>query len=503
VNLLDLVEAQCRQRPDAVAVHEPGGASYTYRQLLAETDSIASLLTSEGLTPGDRVALFSENRADLVPTYLALFRLGAIAVPINTAYRPREIAHVLQDAEPRLIITDPDHPDQIDRLPQEARASLQAVLPLPLSTSPPPQARRPDSGYGTEPALLIYTSGTTGASKGAVLSHDNLLATLNALLEAWAWRRSDVLLLTLPLFHVHGLLVGLLTALAAGARVELRRRFDALAVALELAGTPAPGAAMPTVFFGVPTMYVRLVDRLRALGAGPLPGVRLFASGSAPLAPETFHAFRELTGHEILERYGMSEAGMLLSNPYAGPRRPGTVGVPLPGVSIRIVDPETREDVPAGGDGELLASGANVFAGYWRAPEKTAASFATDDGGRRWLRTGDLARRDPETGYVTLLGRRHELVIRGGYNVYPREVEEVLEGHPAVREAAVAGRPDAEWGEVPVAWVVADGEPPDAGDLLAWCRDRLAPFKVPTEIHLVESLPRNALGKLQKHRLTE
>lgn len=230
--------------------------------------------------------------------------------------------------------------------------------------------------------------------------------------------------------------------------------------------------------------------------------MRLFASGSAPLAPETFHAFRELTGHEILERYGMSEAGMLLSNPYAGPCRPGTVGVPLPGVSIRIVDPAGR-DLPAGEAGELLVAGANVFGGYWRDPEKTAASFVTDAVGRRWLRTGDLARRDPATGYLTLLGRNRELVIRGGLNVYPREVEEVLAAFPGVREAAVAGRPDPEWGEVPVAWVVAeDGRSLDSDALLAHCRAHLAPFKVPAEIRFAEELPRNALGKVQKHRLS-
>jgi malonyl-CoA/methylmalonyl-CoA synthetase len=547
VNLLDLLEIQYRERPDAVALHEPSGRSYTYRELFEETDAFSTLLASRGLTRGDRVAVFSENRPDLVPAYLAILRVGALAVPINTAYRPREIAHVLTDAEPRLLITDPDHATLIDHLPRPDRRSIEAVLPLPVSTSPPPQARSPNPGYGTErgggetaprvslagavqpprehpgpsptdssskrppaspqgsePALLIYTSGTTGASKGATLTHDNLLATINALRAAWAWRPADTLLLTLPLFHVHGLVVGLLTALAAGARVELRRRFDAAAVARELTGTPEPGGATPSVFFGVPTMYVRLVQVLRRLeGSARLSHIRLFASGSAPLAPETFHAFRALTGHEILERYGMSEAGMLLSNPYAGARRPGTVGTPLPGVSIRIVDPETAEDVAPGADGELLVSGANVFAGYWRAPEKTAESLVTDADGHRWFRTGDLARQDPETGYVTLLGRRHELVIRGGYNVYPREVEEVLEGHPAVREAAVAGRPDPEWGEVPVAWVVCEAAAPDPEAILAWCRDRLAPFKVPAEIRLVGELPRNALGKLQKHRLRE
>ncbi|MGH9362161.1 MAG: AMP-binding protein, partial [Thermoanaerobaculia bacterium] len=277
--------------------------------------------------------------------------------------------------------------------------------------------------------------------------------------------------------------------------VRLRRRFDAAAVLAELAAGDA------TLFFGVPTMYVRLVEALReAEGVRErLAGMRLFCSGSAPLAAETFTAFQALTGHAILERYGMTETGMNLSNPLAGPRRPGTVGTPLPGVSIRIVD-RAGADVAEGGEGELLVRGANVFAGYWRDPEKTAASFRADAEGRRWFATGDLARRDPETGYVTLLGRRQELILCGGYNVYPREVEEVLLSCPGVREVAVVGRPDAEWGEVPVAFVVADGEL-DEPALLAYCKRELAGFKVPRAFHALDALPRNALGKVEKQRL--
>jgi len=227
--------------------------------------------------------------------------------------------------------------------------------------------------------------------------------------------------------------------------------------------------------------------------------MRLFCSGSAPLSPETFAAFREMTGHGILERYGMTETGMNLSNPYAGPRLPGTVGTPLPGVSIRIVDRENR-DVPAGGEGDLLVRGSNVFAGYWRAPEKTAESFVHDDLARRWFRTGDLARQDPETGAITLLGRSSELILSGGFNIYPREVEEVLVSFPGVREAAVVGRPHPEWGEVPVAFLVVDSAVDEAG-LIAFCKGQMAGFKVPREVRFVEALPRNALGKVQKHRL--
>jgi malonyl-CoA/methylmalonyl-CoA synthetase len=245
------------------------------------------------------------------------------------------------------------------------------------------------------------------------------------------------------------------------------------------------------------------VDELerRPAGARGLPGLRLCASGSAPLAAETFAAFRRLTGHEVLERYGMTETGMNLSNLYAGPRRPGSVGVPLPGVSVRVVD-EAGDDVAPGEDGELLVAGANVFTGYWRAPEKTAAAFLTGADGRRWFRTGDLARRDPGTGAFTLLGRRTELVLCGGFNVYPREVEAVLEAFPGVREAAVAGLPDRDRGEVPGAWYVAEpAAPPDEDALRAHLGERLAPFKVPRLLRRVEALPRNALGKVQKHLL--
>jgi len=238
---------------------------------------------------------------------------------------------------------------------------------------------------------------------------------------------------------------------------------------------------------------------LRRGEAAGLPRMRLFCSGSAPLAPETFTAFRELTGHDILERYGMTETGMNLSNPYAGVRLPGAVGTPLPGVSIRIVDREDR-DLPPGAEGDLLVAGSNVFAGYWRSPEKTAESFVHDDLGRRWFRTGDLAREDPATGYITLLGRSRELILTGGFNVYPREVEEVLTTFPGVQEAAVVGRPHPDWGEVPVAFLVADS-PLDSEALIAFCKAQMAGFKVPRRLEYVETLPRNALGKVQKHLL--
>jgi malonyl-CoA/methylmalonyl-CoA synthetase len=522
VNLLDLFTIAAARAPDKAALRPEASPPLTYGALHAAVEEAARGLAAQGLRPGDRVAFFLGNRPELVVAHLAVLRLGAVAVPINLAYRRREIAHILGDAEPRLLVTEAAERERLAELAPAERASVEEVLvveELPRSkgdgaAAGPAADFAPPQVGGDDLALLLYTSGTTGRSKGAMLTHNNLLATVTGLLAAWAWRPDDALLLTLPLFHTHGLVVGLHCALAAGATVLLRRRFDAAAVAAELLG----GA--PTVFFGVPTMYVRLVEELRRLGAHPhqspprklsrraepgkdararLAGMRLFCSGSAPLAAETFADFAALTGHAILERYGMTETGMNLSNPYAGPRRPGTVGTPLPGVSIQIVDGEGKE-VPPGGEGELLVRGGNVFAGYWRDPEKTAASFRAGAGGRRWFATGDLARRDLENGYVTLLGRRHELILCGGYNVYPREVEEVLAAFPGVREAAVVGRPDADRGEVPVAFVVAADGLEEAA-LLAHCKRELAPFKVPRAVHRLDALPRNALGKVQKHLL--
>ena len=494
MQLWDLFAAARDRAPGAPALRLPDGSVRSYEELLAGAERLAGALARRGLARGDRLALWLGNGEELVLAYLAALRLGAVALPLNLAYRRAELTHVLADAEPRLLLAEREGLPVLGELGEGVLGATETLLGGDLAALPggaPPAG--PLAGED-ELALLLYTSGTTGRSKGAMLTHNNLLATVTGLLAAWRWERGDRLLLALPLFHTHGLVVGLLTALAAGGTVLLRRRFDAEAAAEELAAGDA------TLFFGVPTMYVRLVEALRRRGPTALPAVRLCCSGSAPLSPETFAAFRELTGHAILERYGMTETGMLLSNPYAGERLPGTVGTPLPGVSARVVDREGR-DVAPGAEGELWVRGGNVFAGYWRDAAKTAESFARDEEGRRWFRTGDLARRDLATGHYTLLGRSRELILRGGFNVYPREVEETLAGFAGVREAAVVGRPDAEWGEVPVAFVVAEGGALDEAALLAHCGRELARFKVPAAIRLVESLPRNALGKVQKHLL--
>ena len=500
MNLYDLFAIPHRRTPEKTALRfrgEEAETALSYAELFAEADRLAAGLAATGVRKGDRVAFFLGNRPEFVIAYLAVIRLGAAMVPINLAYRRREIAHMLADAEPRLLITERVQLPTLEKLEEDEWRGVERIVFVEEVSD-----RRDDAGFSPplveedDLAMLLYTSGTTGRSKGAMITHGNVLATVTGLLAAWAWEREDALLLALPLFHTHGLVVGLHCALAAGATVLLRRRFDAAATASELLGGGA------TLFFGVPTMYVRLVEELkRRRKLSGLRSMRLFCSGSAPLSPETFAAFRELTGHDILERYGMTETGMNLSNPYAGPRLPGTVGTPLPGVSIRIVDRQGR-DVPPDGEGDLLVRGSNVFSGYWRAPEKTAESFVHDGLGRRWFKTGDLARRDPETGYISLLGRSSELILSGGFNVYPREVEEVLAAFPGVLEAAVAGRPHPEWGEVPVAYLVADA-PVDEAELIAFCKSQMAGFKVPRQIHFLPALPRNALGKVQKHLLPE
>ncbi|HEX3530480.1 MAG TPA: acyl-CoA synthetase [Thermoanaerobaculia bacterium] len=500
MNLHDLFAIPVRRSPGKPAlrfVAENGTAEdLSYAQLFAEADRLAAGFQVRGVRKGDRIAFFLSNRPEFVTAYLAVIRLGAVMVPVNLAYRRREIAHMLADAGPRLLLTERAHLPVLAELADDEKRNLQSVLLAEHLESWTEEAAGfvPPLVEEGDLAMLLYTSGTTGRSKGALITHGNVMATMTGLLTAWAWEPADSLLLTLPLFHTHGLVVGLHCALAAGATVLLRRRFAAAAAAQEL----LQGAA--SLFFGVPTMYVRLVEELRKVDdRAPLARMRLFCSGSAPLAPETFEAFRDLTGHAILERYGMTETGMNLSNPYVGERVPGSVGTPLPGVSARIIDAQGLE-VTQGNEGELLVLGSNVFAGYWQAPEKTAESFVHDDLGRRWFRTGDLARQDPATGAFTLLGRRTELIISGGFNIYPREIEELLASYSGVQEAAVVGRPHPEWGEVPVAFLVIESTL-DNDALITWCKTQLAAFKVPRTIHVVDALPRNALGKVQKHLL--
>jgi malonyl-CoA/methylmalonyl-CoA synthetase len=476
----------------ALDLGEAGGPVVTlsFREIQERAVRMAHLLARRGLRPGDRLAIQLGNGALFVDLLLACLKLGVVLVPMSILYRRREVAHVVGDGEPRAVVTTRERADLV---PSPTPVWEAEELAAEAASSGEKGARASDPWAGpTEgtvdshaPALLVYTSGTTGRAKGAVLTHANLAANARNLVRAWRIGPADRYLAVLPLFHVHGLANGLCTWLASGCRMRLVERFEherAEALFDEF---------RPTLFFGVPTIYVRLLElpleSARRIGST----VRLFVSGSAPLPARVFEAFHERYGHAILERYGMTETLMTLGNPYDGERRAGTVGRPFPGVEVRIVD-EGGRDVPDGEAGELLVRGPTLFAGYWRQPEATAAAFQEG-----WFRTGDLAERS-EDGTFTLRGRKSDLVISGGFNVYPREIEDVLLEQPGVREAAVVGAPDERRGEVPVAYVVGDADP-DA--LEAACRRELASFKVPRAFVRVESLPRNALGKVEKRRL--
>jgi len=394
-----------------------------------------------------------------------------------------------------IIVGDQAHADLVCQAQENAQTIRADAVVLEETGDMPDWASAPAPH---DVALLGYTSGTTGRSKGAMLTHANLMANSAAVTRAWHWTEQDRLLLTLPLFHIHGLGVGLNGALFTASTVDLRRGFDAT----DVIDTLTRGET--TMFFGVPTMYTRLIAEARRRLAEGAPfrvdTVRLFVSGSAPLTPQTFAEFEELFGQRILERYGMTETIMNLTNPYDGERRPGTVGMPFPGQEARIVDVRTRQPIPDGVIGEIQVRGPNVFAGYWRNPQATAEAFDAEG----WFNTGDLGWRGAD-GYFVITGRARELIISGGYNIYPREVEEVLLDHPAVAEVAVVGLPDPEFGEQVVAVVVPTAQPRDGleQELIDWCRARLASYKKPRRVIFVATLPRNALGKVQKHLLQQ
>jgi malonyl-CoA/methylmalonyl-CoA synthetase len=483
-SILDALDRHAERAPDALALND-----VSYGELRDASLRVAAKFAAAGVKRGDRIAVYSENRPGFVYAYLGGLRAGAIVVPVNVLYRTADLEHVLADAEPAIVcaseqsaqfVSEGRHLIQLSDVEAWARDAGSRALEYP----PEPHAGNL--------AILIYTSGTTGRSKGAELTHGNLGAIADQLVEAWQWTSADTLLLALPLFHVHGLGAGLNGTLVAGGRVLLRERFDAPSVVADLAGGKA------TMFFGVPTMYVRILEQ-----AGPevrFDRLRLFVSGSAPLPVSVHEEFARRFGVSILERYGSTEFGFALSNRYDAARHAGTVGFPLPHVEIRLADPEGR-DVGAGEAGEILVHGPNVCRGYWRNADATAAAFATDERGRRWYRSGDLATYDPERGYV-INGRLKELVISGGFNVYPAEVENELLRIPGIKAAALIGRPDAARGEVPVAFVETD-DAYDEEATLTLLRERLASFKVPKTLYRIEALPRNAMGKVEKPRLRE
>ena len=457
MNLNHLFDLSFIGRRDTVAL-EFEDRTFTFGEIEDRANRMANALSHRGLKTGDRLCVYLANCVEMIDLYLACVRLGVIFVPVNILYRDREIAHIVGDAEPAAFITAAELP---------ALTAEAAALP----------ALRPNLALdGETPAGIIYTSGTTGASKGAVLTHNNFAANTTTLLTCWQITAADRFLLALPLFHVHALGNGLHCWLASGCRMRLLERFEHQTAAMSFLDF------RPTLFFGVPTIYVRLLDvpaeTARAIGAG----MRLFVSGSAALPAHVLEEFRERYGHTILERHGMSETLMNISNPYVGERRPGSIGLPLPGVSVRLVE------------GEIQLKGANIFSGYWRRTEATRDAFA--DG---WFRTGDLADVAPD-GYYTLRGRKSDLIISGGFNIYPREIEEFLQEQDEIAEAAVRGMPDPVRGEIPVAYVVLKN-PIEPAELESRCRARFASFKIPRAFHTVDRLPRNAMGKVQKHLL--
>jgi malonyl-CoA/methylmalonyl-CoA synthetase len=464
--LSDLFDVSLIGRGDRPAV-EFAGETLTFGEVEAASNRMGNALLARGIRAGDRVCVYLANSLDYIAVFLACVKTGIIFVPVNILYRDREIEHIRADAEPALFVDGAE----LERLKHDAnRAS---------STRPEAELNE------ATPAAIVYTSGTTGTSKGAVLSHRNFAVNARNLVEAWRITEDDRLLLPLPLFHVHGLGNGLHCWLASGCRMRLLERFEHQKAAEEF------WDFRPTVFFGVPAMYVRLLEidgeTARRIGSES----RLFVSGSAPLPPQVMDEFEQKFGQRILERYGMSETLMNIGNPYDGERRAGTVGFPFPGVEVRLLD-ESGADVEEGQAGEVHLRGGNVFSGYWRRPEATEAAFR--DG---WFRTCDIAVRSAD-GYYTLQGRRSDLIISGGFNIYPREIEELLLEQPGVREAAVISAPDRVRGEVPVAYFAGEA---DAAALEAVCREKLASFKMPRSFHRVDALPRTALGKVQKHLL--
>lgn len=464
--------------PGRVALLDDKGASLTGAELEETTSRLAGRLRRAGLEPGDRILTSVTNSLDLALAHVSALRAGLIVVPANTSYTERELRHILEETSPSAAVVDSEA--RARWLRDWRNGSLLVTGPgLDLPEGPPPPL---DEAGPDDPALISFTSGTTGAPKGAVLTHANVLATAESLRLAWRWSPEDRLVLSLPMFHGHGLAVGLHGTLNSGASAVILPRFDAPAVLDALSVTSA------TLFFGVPTMYTRLADSGRA---SELSGLRLCVSGSAPLPVPLHKTLSRLSGQAVLERYGMTETLMTVSNPYDGERRAGRVGFALPGVEVRV----DSRDRP-GGEGEILVRGPNVFPGYWRREEESRRSF--EPGG--WFHTGDLARRDAD-GYLEIVGRSRDLIITGGYNVYPVEVENVLLGHPAVREVAVVGLPSEEWGEEVAAFVVTSDRL-ESSELLSFAARYLAPFKRPRSVRFVDELPRNPLGKVLKQQLS-
>lgn len=493
-NIFDVLSGSIADEA-AMAIETDAGQRLSYGDLLALSGQMANALVELGLRPGDRLAAQVEKSTEAIILYLATVRAGGVFLPLNTAYTAAEMQYFLTDAEPAIFVCDPTRQGELGAAAKAAGARI-LTLDANGGGSLAVAAARTGTDFATiarerdDLAALLYTSGTTGRSKGAMLTHGNLVSNALTLREAWHYGPSDILIHALPIFHTHGLFVATNVTLLSGASMILLRKFDPARIL----------ALMPrtSVLMGVPTFYVRLLDEA-GLKREAAASMRLFVSGSAPLLEDTHRRWQERTGHAILERYGMTETNMNVSNPYIGERIAGTVGQPLPGVDLRITDPTTGEDVPAGEIGMIEVRGPNVFKGYWRMPEKTAEELRANG----FFITGDLGRID-ERGYVQIVGRGKDLIISGGFNVYPKEVEAEIDAIPGVVESAVIGLPHRDFGEAVTAVVVAEaGAARDDAAIIAMLQQRLARFKLPKQVLFVESLPRNTMGKVQKNLLRD
>ena len=481
--------------PSKTAIETNEGERYSYADLVALSGRLANALVQRGVAPGDRVAVQVEKSVPALALYLATIRAGAVFLPLNTAYTLTELEYFVGDAEPKLIVCDPAKREGVARIAAPFKAGVETLDAAGRGSLTDLAATQADA-FGTvqrtpdDLAAILYTSGTTGRSKGAMITHGNLVSNALTLIDYWRFTKDDVLLHALPIFHVHGLFVASNVALFAGASMIFLQKFDA--------GEVMRMMPRATALMGVPTFYVRLLQH-PDLDRKTTGHMRLFVSGSAPLLADTHREWEARTGHAILERYGMTETGMNTSNPYDGDRVAGAVGFPLPGVVMRVTDPESGTVLATDEIGMLEVKGPNVFKGYWRMPEKTEAEFRKDG----FFITGDLGKIDAR-GYVHIVGRGKDLIITGGYNVYPKEIEAEIDAIPGVVESAVVGVPHADFGEGVTAVVVADKKAGlDEKQILAAIEGRLAKFKLPKRVILVDDLPRNTMGKVQKNILRD
>ena len=494
-NLFAALRANFPADLNAIAVETDNGLHYSWRDIERATAMLANLLLSLKLPSGSRIAVQVEKSVEAMLLYLATLRAGYVFLPLNTAYQSAEIEYFIGNAEPAVVVCSKKNFGWVSKIAFKAGTQNVFTLDDDRTGSLLDRAMHCSDQHAVavssadDLAAILYTSGTTGRSKGAMLSHGNMLSNALVLKDYWGWKRGDVLIHALPIFHVHGLFVALHGALINGSKMIWCAKFDPKFVISKM-----PEA---TVFMGVPTLYVRLLNE-KALDKNAVRNMRLFVAGSAPLLIETFNEWQARTGHTILERYGMSETAMLTSNPYTGERRGGTVGFALPGVSLRVQGDDSKA---LGVDeiGGVQVKGPNVFKGYWRMPEKTKEEF-TPDG---FFKTGDVGKID-QRGYITIVGRSKDLIISGGYNVYPAEIEGYINELPGVAESALVGAPHPDFGEVGVAVLTAKAGAnlqPDA--IIASLKSKLANFKIPKQCFVVPELPRNTMGKVQKNVLRE